>query len=211
MAYILYGDKGTGAFCVEAALAEAGAPYEFREISLDKNEQRAPQFRALNPSGKVPALQLPEGPIATETAALLILLAERHPQSRLLPAPGDPARAQALRWLAFLAAEVYPMVEIADYPERFLDDHTAAAFLKRAARDRIRERMLVAEAAVAGPWFLAWGFSALDLYAAMFSRWRECRSDGWRDIHLPKIGAIAAALAQRSAAGPVWNRHFPAG
>ncbi len=66
MAYVLYGDKGSGAFSVEAALAEAGADYTFETISLDKNEQRSEAFRTINPSGKIPALRLPSGEIVTE-------------------------------------------------------------------------------------------------------------------------------------------------
>ncbi len=208
MGYILFGEKGSGAFCVEAALAEAGAEYEFREISLEKDEQRSAEFRTLNPSGKVPALKLPTGEIMTETSATLFLLSGRHPEAKLLPPQDSPDHAQALRWIAFMASEVYPMVEIADYPERFVADHVHAALLKRAARDRIRERMLSVEQAVAGPWFLASGCSAVDIYAAMFSRWRECRVDGWREAHIPKICAIAAALKDRPAIAPVFNRHF---
>ena len=211
MTYILFGEKGSGAFSIEAALAEAGAPYEFRDISLENDEQRSDAFRAVNPSGKVPALKLPEGDIVTETSALLFLLSERHPGAKLLPPAGTPDHAQALRWIAFMASEVYPMVEIADYPERFMADHKGAAILKLAAKRRIRERMLAVEQAAAGPWFLASGFSAVDIYAAMFSRWRECRSEGWREEHIPKICAIAAALAERAAIAPIWPKHFPNG
>jgi glutathione S-transferase len=211
MGYVLYGENGSGAFSIEAALAEAGAAYEFVDISLEKDQQRSPEFRAINPSGKVPALKLPTGEIVTETSALLFLIAERHPESGLLPPPGNSERAQALRWIAFMAAEVYPMVEIADYPERFVADHVGAAVLKRSARDRIRERMLAVERAVAGPWFLESGFSAIDIYAAMFSRWRECRVEGWREENIPKICAIATSLAQRPAIAPIWQKHFPNG
>jgi glutathione S-transferase len=49
--FIIFGDKGSGAFSAEAALAEVGAPYEFKTISLEKNEQRSPEFLAINPSG----------------------------------------------------------------------------------------------------------------------------------------------------------------
>jgi GST-like protein len=211
VAYILYGDKGSGAFSVEAMLAEAGAPLEFSEISLEKDEQRGETYLAINPSGKIPALKLPEGEIVCETAALLLLIAERHPEAGLLPAPGAPERAAALRWIAFLASEIYPMVEIADYPERFIADHKGAAVLKQSARKRIRERLAVVEAAAIGPWFLGTAFSALDIYAAMFSRWREAREGGWREEFIPKICAIAAALAERPAVKPVWERHFPNG
>ncbi len=206
MTYILYGDKGSGAFCVEAALAEAGAAYEFQTISLDKNEQKSPAFLAINPSGKLPALRLPSGEIVTETAALLLTVAERHPQAALLPPAGTPERAQATRWLAFMASEIYPMVEIVDYPERFVPKGAEAEALRLKARDRVRERILIVERAIAGPWLLLSGFSAADIYAVMFSRWSECRN--WRDDHLPKINALAAALSQRPAIAPVWKKHF---
>ena len=206
MSYVLYGDKGSGAFCVEAALAEAGAPYEFQSISLDKNEQKSPPYLAINPSGKLPAMRLPSGEIVTETAALLLIVAERHPKAALLPAPGTPERAQAARWLAFMASEIYPMVEIVDYPERFVPKGTEAEALRLKARDRVRERILLVERAVAGPWLLASGFSVADIYAAMFCRWSECR--GWRDENLPKINALAAALALRKSVAPIWAKHF---
>jgi glutathione S-transferase len=61
---------------------------------------------------------------------------------------------------------------------------------------------------VAGPWLLPSGFSAADIYAAMFTRWSECR--GWRDENLPKINALAAALSRRPKIAPIWSRHFPA-
>ena len=208
MTYILYGDKGSGAFCVEAALAEAGAPYEFRTISLDKNEQKLPAFLTINPSGKIPALRLPSGEIVTKTAALLLIVAERHPQAALLPPAGKPERTQALRWIAFMASEIYPMVEIADYPERFAPKGAEAEALRLKARDRVRERILLVERVVSGPWLLPSGFSAADIYAAMFTRWSECR--GWRNENLPKINALAAALSQRPKIAPIWSRHFQA-
>ncbi|GAA0551068.1 glutathione S-transferase [Rhizomicrobium palustre] len=209
MTYILYGDKGSGAFAVEAVLAEAGLDYAFSEISLEKEEQRTEEFRALNPSGKVPALKLPSGEIVTETAALMLLIATRHPEANLLPPVESPDYAQALRWLAFMASEVYPPVEIADYPERFVPDHKGAAVLKLAAKRRIRERMEAVEAAASeGPWFFASGFSLVDIYATMFSRWRECRAEGWREAHIPKICAIAAALKERPRLTAVFQKHF---
>jgi len=212
MTYILFGDKGSGAFCVEAALAEAGAPVEFHEISLEKDEQRSDEFRVLNPSGKIPALKLPSGEIVTETSALLYLIAERHPEAKLLPPLVSSERWQALRWIAFMASEIYPMVEIADYPGRFVIDHKGAAALKLSAKQRIRGRMLLVEAAASGePWFLPTGFSAVDIYAVMFSRWSECRENGWREAHIPKICAMAAALADRQTLKPVWEKYFPKG
>ncbi|HEY0283122.1 MAG TPA: hypothetical protein VGC27_10920, partial [Rhizomicrobium sp.] len=134
------------------------------------------------------------------------IVAERHAPAGLLPPLGTPERAQALRWIAFMASEIYPIVEIFDYPERFVPKGAEAEALRLKARDRVRARMLLVEQAIAGPWLLASGFSLVDVYAAMFSRWSECRD--WRDEHLPKIMAIAAALSRHPSIAPVWAKHF---
>jgi GST-like protein len=206
MTYRLYGDLGSGAFSAEAALAEVGAPYEFELISLDRNEQKAPQFLSLNPSGKIPALRLPEGEIVTESLAILLTLADHFPQSGLLPAQAAPARANAYRWLAFMASEIYPFVEIADYPSRFVPEGEAANAIKKVAVARIRERLLLIERVLAGPYLLSGGFSLLDIYAAMFSRW-SIGAD-WRRINLPRLTDLAAAVSKRPTIAPVWSRHF---
>jgi GST-like protein len=208
MSYILYGDKGSGAFSAEAVLAETGAPYEFKIISLEKHEQREPSFLAINPSGKMPALRLPEGQIVTESLAILLTLADHFPNARLLPPQAGPARTQAYRWLAFMASEIYPMVEISDYPDRFVEkDH--AKDLRRKARERIRERLLIVERMCDGPWFLASGFSIVDIYAAMFSRWRNSIGAEWlKEGHIPKLETLAQAVSKRPAIAPVWQRHF---
>lgn len=207
MSFIIYGDKGSGAFSAEAALAEAGAHYEFHPVSLKLNEQRAPDFLAINPSGKMPALQLPEGGVVTESLAILVMLAERFPEAQLLPPPGSFARAQALRWLAFMATELYPMVEIVDYPARFVPEGAESDALRECAREKLRERILIIEHAVAGPWLLADGFSVADIYAAMFSRW-DIGAE-FRAASLPRLVALADAVAQRPRIAPIWQRHFP--
>lgn len=209
MSYTIFGDKGSGAFSAEAALAEAGAPYEFHAISLDKNEQRKPEFLAINPSGKIPALRLPEGEVITESSAILLTIADHFPNARLLPPQAGVARAQAYRWLAFMAAEIYPMVEVSDYPERFAPAGEEAEALRQKARERIRERLLIIERFVAGPWFLSSGFSILDIYAAMFMRWRSSIGREWlAEGNLPKLQAMSATLSSRPAIAPVWARHF---
>jgi glutathione S-transferase len=206
MSYKLYGDLGSGAFSAEAALAEAGAPYEFELISLERNEQKEPRFLSLNPSGKIPALRLPEGDIVTESLAILLTLADHFPQSGLLPPQAAPARAAAYRWLAFMASEIYPFVEIADYPERFAPKGAEAETLREVARNRVRERLLLIERVLGGPFLLPGGFSLLDIYAAMFSRWSIGAE--WRLANLPRLTGLAIAVSQRPAIAPVWKKHF---
>jgi glutathione S-transferase len=207
MTYRIFGDFGSGAFSAEAVLAEAGAPYEFHRISLETNEQKKPEFLAINPSGKIPALRLPEGEIITESAGILLTIADHFPNARLLPPQAGAARAQAYRWLAFMASEIYPMVEISDYPERFASAEAEALRVK--AQQRIRDRLAIIERFADGPWFLPSGFSILDIYASMFTRWRGSLGREWpAEKHIPKLTAIASALSEREAVAPVWKRHF---
>jgi glutathione S-transferase len=207
--FIIFGDKGSGAFSAEAALAEVGAPYEFKTISLEKNEQRSPEFLAINPSGKMPAVRLPEGLMLTESLAILLTVADHFPNARLLPPQASPNRGTAYRWLAFMAAEIYPMVEISDYPERFAPAGEQAEALREKARERIRDRLVIVERQVAGPWFLPSGFSILDIYAAMFSRWRGSIGRDWPvDQNIPNLLALATAVSERERIAPVWQRHF---
>jgi glutathione S-transferase len=204
MTYILYGDLRSGAFSVECALAEAGAAYVFKTISLEKNEQKGADFLKLNPGGKIPALKLPDGEIVTESSGLLLTIADRHADAQLLPPQGTSARAQCYRWLTFMASEIYPMVEIVDYPARFAPDAPDA--LKAKAIERVRERILIVEEVIAEPWLLPSGFSVADIYAVMFSRWSIGKE--WRAANLPKLLALTKRLSERPKIAPVWKRHF---
>jgi glutathione S-transferase len=206
MTYQLYGEDGSGSGIVEMALARIGAPYELHQVSLGSEQQLGPSYAKLNPQRKLPTLVTPAGEVLTESAAIVLVLDERHPEAALFPARGTSERAQALRWLLFLAAELYPLIEIIDYPDRFAPEPVAAPALREVARRLWRERWLLMEAAIAGaPWLLASGFCCTDVYLAMLCHWT--RPDAWRAAHLPRAEAIAAALARDERIGPVWRRH----
>src|SRR3954469_4330811 len=116
MTYRLFGSDGSGSGIVEMALAEIGVAVELREVSLRSEAQRSDDYTRLNPERKIPTLITPSGEVLTESAAIVLVLDERYPEARLFPERGTPERAQALRWLAFLASELYPIIEIVDYP-----------------------------------------------------------------------------------------------
>ena len=178
---MIFGDKGSGAFSAEAALAEAGAPYDFETVSLEKNEQRQPEFLAINPSGKIPALRLPEGEIVTESLAILLTLADHFPQARLLPPQASPARGTGLSLARLHGGEIYPMVEIADYP----------AALRAGGRSR--RRRLRAEGAGAHP------RAASDRGAAWSRGPGSCRADFPSSTSMPRCSRAGAEHRQRLA------------
>jgi GST-like protein len=210
MPYQLYGELGSGAGIVEVALAAAGAPYEWHEVSLEKSEQRSDSYARLNPQRKLPTLITPAGETLTETAAILLILDERHPAARLLPPHRTPERAQALRWLLFLASELYPIIEISDYPERFTPDGGNAPAVRELAASIWRERWLILQSQIAGePWLLPSGFCCTDIYIASLSRWGHQQL--WRPHHLPRVEKLAAAVAVQPVIGDVWRKHFAQG
>ncbi|MEM6731400.1 MAG: glutathione S-transferase family protein, partial [Myxococcota bacterium] len=147
-----------------------------------------------------------DGEVITESVAILLTLDERHPEARLLPPLGSTDRAQALRWMLFLATEVYPLVEMTDYPERFADAGPHAETLRARADALLRERWQVLEAnLIDAPYCVASGFSATDLYITKLSVWLD---EAWRQDNLPRVEAIAQSVRARPSLARVWARHI---
>ena len=90
-------------------LEELGAPHELHVFNLKKNEQRAPDYLAINPMGKVPAIRHGDA-LVTEQPAIFIYLADLFPEAGLAPALGDSLRGPYLRWLAFYGSSFEPAV-----------------------------------------------------------------------------------------------------
>ena len=91
---------------VSIALEELGVPYEAHLVSFENHDQRSPEFRSLNPNGKIPAIIDPNGPEGRplalfESGAILIYLAEKA--GRLMPLDAA-ARFETLQWLMFQMA-----------------------------------------------------------------------------------------------------------
>jgi len=203
--YTIFGAPGSGSGIVEAACAEIGVEYEIRDLDARNDEHRGKAYRAINPHGKMPTLVVDDGEIITESVAILVTLDERHRDARLLPPPGSKERAQALRWMLYLATEMYPMVEFIDYPERFASSPEGENAVSMRAQEIQLERWQLLEANVAGsPYFLPSGFSATDLYITKFSVWLD---EAWRREHLPRIQTLTEAVLARPALAPVWARH----
>jgi len=195
------GTKGCGSVIAEASLILSGVSFTREEIDY---EHPTPAFLELNPLGQVPTIVLDDGSIMTETAAFAIWLDGEHPRARLLPPPGDPLRAQALRWLVYLVAAIYPTFTYGDTPSKWVGDAGEAL---RASTDAHRERCWRQLEAVAnGPWFLGEPFSIVDVYVSVMSRWRPRRA--WFADNAPKLHAIAMAVDADPRLRPLWDANF---
>src|SRR5215471_17782587 len=177
--YVLYGKKGSGSAAVEAALELVGAPYRVIETASWEPNEAFAELLKLNPLGQIPTLELPDGTALSESGAILIHLGSAHPESRLLPL--DPsARAQAVRGLVFIAANCYAAISVIDFPERWCADADSDDALKERIRAGTRARLhrhweIFADVFPARPWLGGTQLGALDILAAVVSKWSGSR------------------------------------
>ena len=139
-----------------ALLEELGAQYEQHVIDFRRNEQLAPEYLAINPMGKVPAIRH-DGVVVTETVAIFNYLADLYRQAGLAPALDDPDRGPYLRWLVFYAACFEPAIgdramKRAPAP-RAQSPYADYATVIKTLQDQL----------AAGPWLLGKRFSAADV------------------------------------------------
>jgi glutathione S-transferase len=171
MSYVLYYSPGAASMAVHWMLIEMRVPFEARLVDIDAGQQHDPQYLLLNPSGRVPTLVV-DGSPRHESAALLMLLAERHPQAALAPAPGSAERAAWLESMIYLANTILPAMRDWFYADS--DGDPAGADAVRAlARRRIEQACDQLDARLAdGRGYLVGGtLSTADLLAVMLMRW----------------------------------------
>ncbi|MEI9422511.1 glutathione S-transferase family protein [Mesorhizobium sp. Cs1299R1N1] len=181
--YKLYTRPGSGGFVVEAALALIDAHFE--QIDVPKTEASDPAFLAISPLNQVPVLTLPDGRSITESAAICILLAERHPRAGLAPAADEPARAEFLRWMAFMSSALYPAILRFYYAHRYTDAEGTKA-VKQAAVAEMDRGFAVVDAALRGrDWLAGDKMSVADIYLVMLVAWHpdiDRARAAWPDI-----------------------------
>ncbi|MEG0922162.1 MAG: glutathione S-transferase family protein [Comamonas sp.] len=173
-------------------LEECGASYESVQLEYGTT-MKAPTYLALNPMGKVPALQHGDT-VITESAAILAYLADLFPEKHLAPAAGEPARGSYYRWLFFTAGPVEAAMTAK--AEGWLAQQTAEQAL-RAGFGRFDDVVRSLQLAVAGKRYVCGDhFSAADLLLAGYIGWGM--AEGSLPT-LPEFKAYAEPLLQRPA------------
>jgi GST-like protein len=202
----LYGCKGCGSAAIEAALQLIGQTCELIRWDWEDEDGWA-RLALVNPLRQVPTLELDNGVVLTESAAILIWLLELQPDGGFAPPPGSPARAQLLRWLIFLTTNIYTPIGIGDFPERWMALEAARDSLKHGTVERSKSSWLIFERSVAPtPFLLGAQLTFLDLYVAMMTRWRPGRS--WILEHCPRIAQAVAATESHPVVASVWRDNF---
>jgi GST-like protein len=207
-AHRLFGRPGWGSAIVEAQLAALGLPFEYDEVpDLFQSEEARRDLARHNPLSQLPTLQLPDGAVLTESAAITLHLADATGRDDFVPPAAHPSRRQFLRWLVFLVANVYPTFTYADDPRRFVRDEAAAKAFEAAVGEYRRHLWRIVETAAGAPWFLADRFSALDIYVATMTHWGPGRR--WFEDNAPSLAAIARRAGEDPRFRAVWQHNFP--
>ena len=169
--YTLYYSPGTASMVVHLALLEIGAPYELRLVDFDQDAQHSADYLKLNPRGVVPTLVIDGRPRA-ESAALLQMLAERHPEAKLIPPAGTPEREAWLQWTVYLSNTLMSSYRFWFYPpELGASEHTPEIRAALQAKIAAVWDLLDAHLAAHGPYLLGRDFSGADLLLTMLMRW----------------------------------------
>jgi len=163
--YRLYASPATASLVVHWMLLELGVPFEVEMLDFESRAQKSADYLRLNPAGVVPTLVVDDQPV-TETGAILMLLAERHPEAGLAPSVGAPERAEWLQGMIWLANRLMPDFRLWFY------EGDLPGLDREVLRARIEAAWDQADARLAGGRFMVGDrVTTVDLQLTMLTRW----------------------------------------
>lgn len=205
---ILYGAKGSGSVAVEATLQLLGASYDLADIPGEDPEAFVAGVKGVNPMLQVPAMVLPSGELMTESAAMLLWLADQYPAAGMAPPPFDPRRAQFLRWMVYIPAAIYSLYWIRDAPSRLAATSEAEAIVLERTAERIADCWRMMDEQVnPGRYILGDELTVLDIYVAVVSRWTPRRQRFYEVA--PKMAQVVKRVDADPRLAEFWTKRFP--
>ena len=189
--------QNTCALASHIALEEAGLPHEARRIDFARDEQRAPDFLAINPKARVPALVTERG-ILTETPAILAFIAQTRPEAGLAPLDDAFAFAEVQAFNSYLCSTVHVAHAHRMRGTRWADDPAAIEAIKKKVPETVGACFRLIEAEMLkGPWVMGERYGIADAYLFTLSAWLA--KDGVDIETLPRVKAHRAAMLARPA------------
>jgi glutathione S-transferase len=214
--YKLFFSPGSAAMAPHALLEEIGAPHELVELDVIAKEHERPEYKKLNPNGRIPTLV--DGDfVIFETAAICLYLCDQHPEAGLAPPVGTAERGRFYQWLAFLSNTVQAGFSDWFHPEWTFTDLAQQEALKARAEEKLGAHFQVLNDGIgAGPFVAGPRYSVCDIYLTMLVRWsRFFARPAWQ---WPNVRRVAAATHARpafrrmmDAQGILWPENFPRG
>ena len=196
----LFYAPGACSLASHIALEEAGTPYEAVRMSTKTGDQRKPDYLAVNPKGRVPALVTDLG-VLTETPAILAYVAQAFPEADL--APADPwAFAQMQAFNAYLCATVHVAHAHKHRGYRWAREESSFADMTaKVAENETECFRLIDETLLKGPWVMGRQYTVADGYLFTLAGWLE--DDGVDPRQFPNVFAHMQRMRERPAVGKV--------
>lgn len=168
----LYYSPGACSLAPHILLEESGLAYQTELVAIAEGKNRTPEYLAINPKGRVPALLTEEGEILTEVPAIAWYIADAAPALRLLPA-GRLAAARYFEWFNWLSGTVHTMAYGQFWrTQRFVDGEQAFPPIKEKGRQNILDHYAYIEGRLKGrSWAVGNAYTAVDAYLLVFFRW----------------------------------------
>ena len=193
----LYYAADTCSLASHIALEDAGADYALARVSFAQNEQRSPEYLAINPKGRVPAMLTDRG-ILTETPAMLVFIAQSFPQAGLAPLDDPFAFAELQAFNSFLCSTLHVAHAHRMRGHRWADDQAAIAAMKRKVPDSVGASYdLIERHMFRGPWVVGEAYTICDPYLFTIAQWME--GDGVDLARLPRVADHRRRMSERPA------------
>lgn len=202
--YKLYYAPGAASLAAHWMLIELDVPHELKRLDLGAGQQKDPEYLRLNPNGVVPTLVVGNTPVY-ECAAILLLLAERHPEAALAPAAGSIARMAYLQWMVHMTNTVQAAFRHWFYPQEAAGEAATATIKEysRALIERAWDRV-DARLAVSGGYIAGTEITAADFLVTMLMRWS--RNMPRPATQWPAIGGYVARMKARPSFRTLYER-----
>ena len=147
----LYYSPGSCSLASHIALEEAGADYAAERLNFATNQQQSPEYKAINPKARVPAMVTNRG-VLTETPAILVFIAQSYPKADLAPLADPFAFAQMQAFNSYLCSTVHVAHAHKGRGTRWADDPAAIAEMKRKVPESVGAAFDLIETGMNGPW-----------------------------------------------------------
>jgi glutathione S-transferase len=195
--YKLYYAPGTCALASHIALEEAGAAYRSERLDFKSNQQNSPDYLAINPKGRVPALVTEHG-VLTETPAILAFIAQIFPQAKLAPFDDAFKLAEVQAFNSYLCSTVHVAHAHKMRGPRWATEESSFADMKRMVPKSFGACFaLIERDLIKGPWVMGDTYTICDPYLFTIGTWLE--GDSVDVSTLPKVIAHRKRMLERSA------------
>ena len=197
MGYTLHYFPDNASLAPHMLLRELDVPFALALVDRRADAHHSPAYLRLNPHGRIPVLV--DGDLVLyESAAIMLHLADRHPQAGWSPALGSPERAQLYKWLIYLTNTLQAEMMLWFYPARYTQDEAGAPAVRQAIGVRVSAIFAhIASELSSRPYLLGDTISLADLFLFMLIYWGY----GLRPpaLEIPELRRFADRIAARPA------------